>query len=244
VSPTLVIARHEVSSFFHSLVAYVALGVFLTGLGLFFWVFPGNVLETGLAEMDAVFDFGPWLFLLLVPAVTMRSLADEFRGGTFEWLVTRPITLTQLVLGKYLAAGLLVLLALVPTLSYYLILSYLGNPPNNLDSGAVAGSYVGLLLIGLAFAAIGLWASSLTDNQMVAFLLAAFVGFALFQGLELVAGLPALAEYVQPLMNLGMEAHYRSLGRGVIDSRDVLYFLSVVVGFLGMAYLSLQGKRP
>ena len=244
MNATWVICRKELAATFHSLIAYVALGVFSVGLGLFFWVFPGNVLETGLAEMDALFDFGPWLLLLLVPALTMRAFADEFRAGTFEWLVTRPLTLTQLLAGKFLATGLLVALALLPGALYYTTLSLLGNPPGNLDSGATLGSALGLLLIGLAYAAIGLWASSLTENQIVAFLLSVFVSFFLLQGFEFVAELPALTAQSHWVMALGMEAHYRSLGRGVIDSRDALYFASLIAGFLGLAYLALEARRP
>lgn len=244
VNATLVIARKELASAFHSLIAYVALGVFSLALGLFFWVFKGNVLETGLAELDALYDFGPWLLLLLVPALTMRSFADEFRMGTYEWLVTRPVTVLQLLAGKFTAVGVLVALALTPGLLYYATLSALGNPPGSLDSGAALGNALGLLLIGLGYAAIGLWASTLTDNQIVAFLLALFVSFVVLQGFAFVAELPGLTAESHWIMSLGMEAHYRSLGRGVVDSRDVLYFASVIAAFGLLAYLNLEGRRP
>lgn len=239
----LALLRKEVAGFFNSLIAYVVLGVFLVGVGLFFWVLTGNILESGAAEMDALFNYAPWFFLLLIPAITMRSFAEERRTGTLELLFTRPLTARQLVWGKYLATVVLVLLALLPTGVYVASIFYLGNPVGNLDLGATAGAYIGLLGIGCAFAAIGLLCSAITDNQIVAFIASAFFCFAAYQGFELTAELPVLSNINENLLWLGLQHHYQSVSRGVVDSRDVLYFTSVVILLLGLAEIILQRKR-
>lgn len=233
------ILSKEVSTFFNSLIAYVVLGVFLVFNGLFFWLFDGNVLNTGLAEMGNLFYFGPWLFLLLVPAITMRAFSEELQAGTLETLLTKPITLNQLLGGKFLAAVVLIVLAIAPTLVYYAMLWWLANPVGNLDHGAIWGSYIGMVLLGASFASIGLWASTLTQNQLVALIVAAFVCFFLFLGLGFLSELPALQGIAYGLAQLGMLEHYESIQRGVVDSRDVLYFLSVIFFFLLLSRWSL-----
>lgn len=236
----LALVRKELAAFFHSLIAYVVLAVFLVGVGLFFWVFPGNVLESGLAQMDALFQYGPWFFLLLVPAVTMRALAEEFRAGTYELLATRPLGLWRIVIGKYVAALVLVALALVPTLLYMLVLGALGNPPWSLDTGAIWGAYLGLLLVAAVFVALGLFCSACTDNQVVAFVAAAFACFILFYGPELLAELPWLAAVNETVLALGLSDHYQSISRGVVDTRDLLYFLSLTALLLLATHAMLQ----
>lgn len=243
MQPVFVIAGREIASFFNSLIAYVVLAVFLTFNGLFFWVFEGNVLESGLAELDTLFFFTPWLFLLLVPALTMRALAEEFRQGTYQLLLSKPITPAQLLAGKFLATLALVALALVPTLIYYLTLSYLGNPPGNLDVGAIRGAYLGLLLMGAAYAAIGLWSSALSDNQIVAFLIGAFVCFFFYQGFAYVAQVPSLLGVSATIGAIGMLAHYESIARGVVDVRDVLYFFSLTAVFLALTNAALRRRH-
>lgn len=214
----LSIYRKEVASFFNSLIAYVVIGVFLMGVGLFFWVFDGNVLETREASMQLLFDAGPYFFLFLVPAITMRAFAEEIKTGTIEFLATKPITDWQIILGKYLAAVFLVAFSLIPTFIYYFSLSNLGNPPGNLDTGAIIGSYMGLFFIGSIYAAIGLFTSALSENQIIAYILGLFLCFFFFQAFDLFDG----------LNKVGILAHYESISRGVIDTRDILYFLSFI----------------
>ena len=174
----------EVSSFLNSLIGYLVIAVFLTASGLIFWIFPDtNVLDYGFAEMNTFFSLTPYIFMFLLPAVTMRSIAEERKGGTMELLLTKPLTDWQIVTGKYLAACFLVVLALLPTLLYYVTIYQIGNPQGNVDSAGVFGSYLGLLLLGSVFAAIGLFTSSLTDNQVVAFLIGVFGCFLLYVGI-------------------------------------------------------------
>lgn len=237
------IFQKEVATFFNSLIAYLVMGVFLTGVGAFFWLFDMNVLETGLASMDALFDFGPYMFLFLVPAITMRAFSEEIKTGTIEFLVTKPITDWQIILGKYFAAVYLVLFALLPTVVYYASIYFLGNPVGNLDQGAAWGAYVGLFSLGCIFAAIGLFTSALTDNQIVAFVLGVFFCFVLFLAFDFTAAIPGLAGYNDLFIKIGIMEHYRSISRGVIDTRDLVYFISVVAVFLILTKMVLEKKR-
>ena len=239
----LTIFRKEVASFFNSLIAYLVIAVFLTGVGLFFWLWEMNVLETGVATMDALFDFGPYLFLFLVPAITMRSFSEEMKTGTIELLITKPLQDWQIILGKYLATVFLVLFSLLPTLIYYFTVYYLGNPVGNLDQGAIWGAYIGLFFLGCIFAAIGLFTSSLTDNQIVAFIVGVFLCFFLFLAFDFTASLPWLSSVNRILIQVGIMEHYRSISRGVIDTRDMVYFLSVVTIFLILTNIVLNGKK-
>ncbi len=243
IQPIGALLRKEVASFFNSLIAYVVWGVFLLGIGLYFWLFPGNVLQSGLAEMDTLFSYGPLFLLLLMPAITMRSIADEVRSGTLELLLTRPISIRQLILGKYLASVVLLLLTLLPTLVYVGTLLYLGNPPSNLDGGATLGAYLGLFAVGCVFAAIGICCSALTENTIVAFILAAFICYFLYAGFDLLAELPTLTSIGTLLLQFGLHEHYQSISRGVVDTRDVLYFLSAIVLFLGLSEVTLDRRR-
>lgn len=207
--------------------------VFLTAVGLLLWVFPDtSLLDYGYADMGAFFQLTPSVMLFLVPAITMRSLAEEVRNGTLEWLLTKPVGRWAVVGGKFLASWLLLALTLLPTLLYYVTLYQLGNPPGNIDSASVAGSYVGLLLLGGVFIAIGLWASSLNDNQVVAFVLGVFFSFLLYSGLTAVAGLLPEGGLAYWLSYLALDEQYRSLGRGLIDSRNLVYLASLAFFFL------------
>ncbi len=218
----------ELHSFLDSLIGYAVVGVFLVAIGLLMWVFPEtSVLDYGFADMDTLFTLGPFVFIFLVPAVTMRSFAEERKMGTLEWLLTKPITEGDLVMGKFLAAVCLVLLALAPTLIYYVTLYQLGSPVGNIDTSGVVGSYVGLFLLGAVFCALGIFASSLVANQIVAFLLAAFLSFMLYSGFDSVAGLVADGNLALIIRQFGIQYHFESMARGLIDSRDLVYFFAL-----------------
>lgn len=233
----------EFNSFLNSLIAYIVIGVFLTAIGLMMWVFPEtSVLDYGYADMDTLFSMTPYVFIFLIPAITMRSFSEEKKAGTIELLLTKPITDWDIILGKFLASFLLVLVALVPTLLYYFSVSRLGDPPGNIDTAGVAGSYIGLGLLGGIFCAVGIWASSVTPNQVVAFIVAAFLCFLLFTGSESLASLNLWSANVLAVKQLGILYHYESLSKGLIDSRDLIYFLSVGFLMLLLTKISLGAR--
>ncbi len=232
------IFKKELSAFFASPIGYLAIGVFLLINGLFLWVFKNdfNILNAGFADLNAFFFIAPWFFLFLIPAVTMRSFSDEYRLGTIEILQTKPLRNFQIVSGKFLGALVLILMALLPTLVYVFTVIKLGNPPGNLDSGSTVGSYFGLMLLASAYTATGLFASTLSNNQIVTFLIGIILCFFMFYGFEALAGLyPS-----ETIRQLGMEYHFNSISRGVIDTRDVVYFLSVTAFFLYLTHLKLK----
>ncbi|WP_419701160.1 gliding motility-associated ABC transporter substrate-binding protein GldG [Mucilaginibacter sp. NFX135] len=238
----LSILKKEIVSYLSSLVAYVTIGVFLLVLGLFLWVFPdSSILDYGYAGLESLFSTAPYLFMFLIPAITMRSLAEERKEGTFELLFTRPLTDWQIVLGKYLASVLLVLFALLPTLVYYFSVSTLGTPQGNIDTGAVIGSYIGLFLLGAAFAAIGLFASSITKNQIIAFTVAVFLCFFFYSGFDSLSQLLSLQDL--GLQNLGITEHYQSVSRGVLDTRDLAYFIVVTGIFIWLTLFVIIRQR-
>ncbi|OCX52352.1 gliding motility-associated ABC transporter permease subunit GldF [Mucilaginibacter sp. PPCGB 2223] len=238
----LTILKKEITSYLSSMVAYVTIGVFLLVLGLFLWVFPeSSILEYGYAGLDSLFSTAPYLFMFLIPAITMRSLAEERKEGTFELLATRPLTDWQIVLGKYLACLLIVLFALLPTLVYYYSVSALGLPQGNIDTGAVIGSYIGLFLLGGAFVSIGLFASSVTDNQIIAFTIAVFLCFVAYSGLDSASTLLSLQNL--GIQRFGINEHYQSISRGVLDTRDLLYFLSFIGLFLAFTKTIVGGRK-
>jgi len=223
-------------------VAYVTIGVFLLVLGLFLWVFPdSSILDYGYAGLDSLFSTAPYLFMFLIPAITMRSLAEERKEGTFELLFTRPLKDWEIVLGKYFACLFIVLFALLPTLVYYYSVSVLGTPQGNIDTGAVIGSYIGLFLLGAAFAAIGLFASSLTKNQIIAFTIAVFLCFFFYSGFDSLSQMLSLQDL--GLQSLGITQHYQSVSRGVLDTRDLFYFLLVAGTFIWLTLLILIKQR-
>ncbi len=234
----IAIIKKEINSFFASLIGYLVIGIFLVINGLFLWVFSGeyNVFDMGFADLSAFFELAPWILLFLIPAVTMRSFSDEKKTGTMELLLTKPISIRNIILGKYFGAVLLITIALLPTLLYIFTISDLGNPPANWDVGSTVGSYIGLLFLVFAYTAIGIFTSTLSKNQIVAFILAVFLNFALYFGLD---GVSSVASSID-LSNLGMKDHYNSIARGVIDTRDIIYFLSVVAVFLVFTFLKLK----
>lgn len=238
-----VLVVKEVRGFLGSLIGQVVVVVFLLLTGLFLWVFPNNILDTGYADLGPLFFIAPWVFLFLVPAVTMRSFSEERRTGTIELLLTKPLTEMQLVLAKYIAAVILVVFALLPTLIYWYSLHELAMPKGNLDTGGIIGSYIGLLLLACCFAAIGVFASSITENQVVAFMIAVFFCFFLYLGFDLVASFDAFGVLEGPIKSIGIQDHYMSLSRGVVDLRDVLYFLGTIAIFLLLTRTALQSRR-
>ncbi|TVR76780.1 MAG: gliding motility-associated ABC transporter permease subunit GldF [Chitinophagaceae bacterium] len=235
----------ELNHFFSSLVGYIAITVFLVATGLFIWIFPDtNLLDYGYATLEGLFITAPYIFLFLVPAITMRTFAEEKSSGTIEMLVTKPINDVSIILGKYLATLVLIAFAIFPTLLYYLTIYLLGAPVGNIDTGAVHGSYIGLFLLAASFAAIGVFASSITSNQIVAFVLALFLCFFFFLAFEFLSRLPILfAGFDYLVEQLGINAHYRSISRGVIDTRDIVYFLSLIVFFLSCTKISLESRK-
>ena len=240
----LTILKKDLSDFFNSLVAYIIIGTFLLVTGLFLWVFPeSGILDYGYAGLESLFNISPYIFMFLIPAITMRSLAEEKKEGTFELLATRPLTDWQIVLGKYLAAFFVVILALLPTLIYYLSVYQLGVIPGNIDSGAVIGSYIGLLLLGGSFTAIGIFASSISKNQIIAFTVAVFLCFIAFSGLDSVSQLLSLQSVETLITGFGINQHYQSISRGVLDTRDLIYFLSFIALFLLITKTILGGRK-
>jgi len=234
----------DFSDFFNSLVAYITIGVFLVVTSLFLWVFPeSSILDYGYAGLESLFNVVPYIFMFLIPAITMRSLAEEKKEGTFELLATRPITDWQIVLGKYFASILIVLLALVPTLIYYISVYQLGVTKGNIDSGAVIGSYIGLLLLGGCFTAIGIFSSSVSKNQIIAFTIAVFLCFFSFSGLDSISQLLSLQSIETIVTSFGINQHYQSISRGVLDTRDLVYFLSFIALFLLITKTVLGGRK-
>ncbi|MDI9858926.1 gliding motility-associated ABC transporter permease subunit GldF [Flectobacillus roseus] len=222
------IFQKEVNSFLNSLIGYIVIGVFLTATGLFVWFFKDNVLDYGFADLTSFFQVAPFIFLFLIPAITMRAFAEEFKTGTIELLFTKPLGAWEIVLGKYLASCFLILLSLLPTLLYYYSIYQLGNPQGNIDSAAVMTSYIGLFFLGCVFAALGVFSSSLTDNQVVAFVIGFVMCLILYYGVGKLAELSLMGSFGYILAQIGLDYQFEALSRGLIDSRNILYFLSVI----------------
>ena len=237
--------RKEIGSFFSSITGYVVVIVFLLINSLFMWVFPGefNLLDSGYANLDTLFIISPWVFLFLVPAITMRLFSEEKKSGTIELLLTRPLSDFTIVFAKYLTALMLVLFSLLPTVIYYISIYLLGNPVGNLDSGGIFGSYIGLFFLAGIYISIGLFSSSLTDNQIVAFIFSMILCFVFYFGFDALAGLPIFKGFDSLLVEMGINEHYRSISRGVIDSRDVVYFISIIAVFLFLTKTVLSRRK-
>lgn len=237
--------KKELAAFFSSLIGYLTIAVFLVLTGLMLWVLRSNfnILDYGFAGMDGLFLIAPFLYLFLIPAITMRMFAEEKKNGTMELLLTKPITDITLIWAKFLAGLTLVAISLVPTLVCYVSVYLLGDPVGNIDTGAIVGSYIGLLFLGGAFVAIGLFASAITNNQIVAFIVAALVSACTYLGFESIYHTGVLGDADLFVKALGIRHHYESISRGVIDSRDVVYFLSVIVLFLMFTRLTLQSRN-
>ncbi len=242
------IFRKEISGFFSSLTGYIVIIVFLLINSLFMWVFPGewNILDSGYATLDTLFYLAPWVFLFLVPAVTMRMIAEEKRLGTIELIYSKPVTEREIIWGKYLASVTLVLLSLLPCLVWYVSVYFLGETPGNLDKGGTLGAFIGLFFLASVYASAGIFASSLTDNQVVAFIIAVVICFVLFMGFESFAYLPGLKKFDEIVINLGINEHFKSMSRGVIDIGDMVYFLALSAIFneaTRLVLLSRQWKK-
>lgn len=237
--------KKEINSFLNSLTGYIVIIVFLLINGLFLWVFPSafNILDYGYAGIDGLFMLGPFVFLFLIPAITMRSFAEEKRSGTIELLLTKPVSDLNIIMAKFLAGFVLVVFSLVPTIVYYITVYKLGLQPGNIDSGGTWGSYAGLLMLGAAFTAIGVFCSSLTDNQIISFILSIVICGICYIGFEFIASLSLFANVAAYLQFLGLSGHYSSISRGVVDTRDVLYFLSVIALFILLTRIVLQSRN-
>jgi len=235
----------EIQFFFSSLIGYLTIGVFLLIAGLFLWVFPDtSILDYETASLESFFRLAPWIFMFLIPAITMRSFSEEKKTGTIELLHTKPISEWQITLGKFLGSFGLFLLALVLTIVYYFTIWWLGSPKGNIDTGATNGSYIGLILLGAAFTAIGLFTSSLTTNQIVAFISGVFLCFVFFIVFDYISGLQIFygkTDYF--IQQLGINAHYVSISRGVLDTRDVIYFGSFMYLFLLLTKTILDARK-
>jgi len=226
------IGKKELRQFFSSLTGYIAIIVFLLVNGLVLFVFQNNILDNGYATLENFFSFAPWIMLFLVSAITMRSFADEYKSGTFELLRTRPLTAWQIVGGKFWGSFLVATIALLPTLIYYFTINHLAAT-TGIDAGAASGSYLGLLFLTAVFTAIGICVSSFTTNAVVAFIISLIACILLYYGFSAISQMPALrngADYY--IQMLGIDFHYQSISRGVIDTRDIIYFLSVIFFFL------------
>ena len=237
--------RKEIRSFLSSLIGYVVISIFLLIMGLFTWIFPGdlNILDMGFATLDSLFYAAPWVFMFLIPAITMRSFSEEKRTGTIELLFTKPITDWQIVVSKYVAGLVLVVISILPTLVYFLSVRALGDPPGNIDTGGMWGSYIGLVFLASGFVAIGLFASSITSNQIISFLLAVFLCFFMYSGFQQLGSFELFGTFDNYIIKMGMQDHYDSMSRGLIDSRDVLYFAAFTLIFLFGARTIIQSRK-
>ncbi|MDR2972396.1 MAG: gliding motility-associated ABC transporter permease subunit GldF [Bacteroidales bacterium] len=237
--------RKEIKSYLSSLIGYIFIGVFLIIAGLFIWVFPNinNVLFSNMASLQGFFDTSKFLFLFLVPAITMRTFAEEKRSGTLELLLTKPFSDTQLIAAKFLASLTLLVIALLPTLLYVISVYNLGSPPGNIDLGSTWGSYLGLIFLGATFISIGVFASSVTSNQIVAFVMAAPLCFIMYFGFEFIYSFEILGTVGFFVKSLGIDYHYKSFSIGLIDTRDILYFVSVILIFLISTRIVLLSRK-
>jgi ABC-2 type transport system permease protein len=237
------IILREIKSFFGSPIGYLVIAVFLISNGLFLWVFEGdyNILNTGYADLTPFFTLTPWILIFLIPAVTMRSFSDERKQGTLELLLTKPLSIWEIVNGKFLGSLFLIVLAIIPTFIYVKVISSLGLPEGNIDMGSTIGSYFGLLFLIAAYSAIGIFTSTLSENQIVAFIIAVFLCFFFYFGFEGLSTLIPGFSNIIPVF--GMQDHFKSMSRGVIDTRDVIYFLSITVLFLSFTVYQLKSFK-
>lgn len=237
------IVLREIKSFFGSPIGYLVIAIFLIINGLFLWVFEGyyNISNSGFADLTPFFTLAPWIFIFLIPAVTMRSFSDEKKQGTLELLLTKPLSIWQIVNGKFLGAVVLIIMAVIPTFIYVAVISNLGMPEGNIDMGSTIGSYFGLLFLISAYCAIGIFTSTLSDNQIVAFIISVFLCFIFYFGFEGIAStIPSLSTIIA---SLGMQEHFKSMSRGVIDTRDSIYFASITILFLSFTVYNLKSVK-
>jgi ABC-2 type transport system permease protein len=239
-----VIFKKEIRSFLGSFIAYIVIGVFLLLTGLFLWMIKGNnIFDLGVASLQVMFEVAPFILIFLVSAITMRSISEEKRLGTLEILTTKPIHDVQIIVGKFLASVTLILIAIVPTLFYYYAIYNLASPVGNIDTGATMGSYIGLILLAACYASVGMFSSSLTDNQIVALIASMLLNFFFFGVLGMLGDISWLTNIGKSLEWFGLEFHYDSISRGVIDTRDVIYFLGFIFVFLGLTKIVFESRK-
>ncbi len=237
--------KKEITSFFSSITGYLVVGIFLTVCGLFLWVIPGNlnILFGGYATLESLFYMAPWLYLFLVPAITMRMFADEKKAGTIELLYTRPVSEIQIVGAKYLGALTLVIISLLPTFIYFYSVIQLGNPVGNIDYGGTWGSFIGLFFLASIYVSIGIFSTALTDNQIVSFITALAICFIFYAGFDALSQLSGSNQLGNTIADLGINQHYESISRGVVDSRDLIYFISVNAIFIFLTKIVIISRK-
>lgn len=235
----------EIKSYFSSIMGYVIMGTFIVVTGLFLWVFSGyyNVLDMNMADLQGLFNISSYLFLFLIPAITMRTFAEENKSGTMELLFTKPLSDNAIIAAKFLASVTFLFIALLPTCLYVISVWKLGNPVGNIDLGSTMGSYIGLFLLGVIFVSIGIFASSLTNNQIVAFILGALFCFFVHFGFEFIYSLSFLESVGGVIKNMGIEHHYQAISKGVVDSRDIIYFITTTFIFLFATKIVLLSRK-
>lgn len=240
-----VLLKKELRSFLTSLIGYITIFVFLTVNGLFLWVISSgtNVFDSQTASLDSFFFISPWVFLFLISAITMKMFAEEKRNGTIEILLTKPISDLSIITAKFLSALVIVVLSVLPTMVYMICVYRLGAPVGNLDIGGILGSYIGLMFLGGVFCSIGIFCSSLTNNQIVAFIFSMLLCFVFYAGFDFMSMIPGLSKWNLTVQSFGIAYHYNSISRGVIDSRDIIYFLSAISLFILLTKISLQSRN-
>ncbi|MBC7523543.1 MAG: gliding motility-associated ABC transporter permease subunit GldF [Flavobacterium sp.] len=237
------ILLREIKSFFGSPIGYLVIAIFLILNGLFLWVFEGdfNILNSGFADLTPFFTIAPWILIFLIPAVTMRSFSDEKKQGTIELLLTKPLSIWEIVNGKFLGAFILILIAIIPTFIYVKVISSLGMPEGNIDLGSTMGSYFGLLFLIAGYTSIGIFTSTISENQIVAFIISVFLCFIFYFGFQ---GISSFFKNFEDIIAFfGMDFHFKSMSRGVIDTRDVLYFSSITILFLSLTVYKLKSLK-
>ncbi len=239
------ILNKEIRSFFSAPTGYLVVGIFLTLCSLFLLVFSGsyNILDNGFADLKPFFDLAPWIFIFLVPAITMKSFAEEIKQGTMELLLTKPVSIWNLVLGKYFGALIVSLIAILPSIFYVFTIYSLGDPVGNLDIGATLGSYLGLILLASSYTSIGIFSSAVSNNQITAFIISVFLCFFLFFAFEGIADFKLFGDSDYGIEYLGISYHYKSMSRGVLDTRDLIYFFSVILLFLSFTYFKIHSTK-
>jgi len=236
------IIKKEINSFLCSPVGYVVIFSYLIINGLFMWIFPGelNILDAGISSIDTIFIIAPWVLLFIIPAITMRMFAEEKKNQTLELLLLKPISSFKIVLAKYLSVIILMFIALLPCLIWYLTVYFIGNPRGNIDNGMVIGSFIGLIFLISTYAAIGLLSSIITDNVIIAFISGALLSFGLLYFFDAIASLLGNGSIASFLLYLSINEHYQSMSRGVIDTRDIFYFFLVISLFLFFTKVYLE----
>lgn len=241
----LSLLKKEINEFFHSVIGYVIISVFLIINGLILWIFPNdlNIVNFGYATLDGMFMLAPFVFLFLLPAISMRTFSEEYHNGTIELLFTKPLSEMKIIMAKYFAGLLILIFSLIPTLLYFYSINQLALPKGNVDTGGIWGSYIGLLFLGASFLSIGMFASSITRNQITSFIVGVFFSAFMYIGFEFIYQLGIFGSMELFIKSLGINEHYVSMSRGVVDSRDLLYFVSVSALFLLLTRLSLEKRK-